>query len=154
MAASFQFLYRESEGVIDRRAWWMAIWPPIAIVAAMTLLWVAIAPRETRDLGRESLFSFSVLAVHAYFIVYAFAVLLCAVAQYFVSAKRFSDRARPQGLAGLLPFALLVAGAANWYQPLSEGSMPEALTWIFDAIALGVAGWTIAELGFGESRKA
>ena len=60
---------------------------------------------------------------------------------------------QPGGLAGLAPFALLVAGAANWYQPRSEGWMPEFMTYVFDLAALGVALWTIWDLGFGQSRR-
>ncbi len=56
------------------------------------------------------------------------------MAEYFVSAKRFADRGKPPALAGLVPFSLLIAGAANWYQPRSEGTMPEALTYAFDAL--------------------
>ena len=93
------------------------------------------------------------MATHVYFLAYAFALILCAVAEYFVSAKRFADRGKPAALAGLAPFALLLAGAANWYQPRSEGTMPEALTWAFDAVALGIVAWNVIELGFGASRR-
>ena len=75
------------------------------------------------------------MATHAYFLVYAFALILCAVAEYFVSAKRFADRGKPPALAGLAPFSLLLAGAAHWYQPRSEGTMPEGLVYVFDALA-------------------
>ena len=69
------------------------------------------------------------------------------MAEYFVSAKRFTDRGMPPALAGLAPFALLIAGAAHWYQPRSEGEMPEALAWVFDAAALAVIAWNVYELG-------
>ena len=65
--------------------------------------------------------------MHVYFIVYSFALIFCAVAEYFVSAKRFADRGKPPALAGLAPFSLLLAGAAHWFQPRSEGAMPEGL---------------------------
>jgi hypothetical protein len=151
-AARFRFLYRQGEGVLAPREWAAAAWPPVAIVAAMTLIWVAIAPNGPRDLSQESLFSLGVVAAHAYFMVYAFAILICAVAEYFVSAKRFADRGKPPALAGLAPFSLLVAGAAHWYQPRSEGAMPAALSYVFDVIALAIVGWNIVELGFGPSR--
>jgi hypothetical protein len=82
-----------------------------------------------------------------------FALFLCAVAQYFVNAKRFADLGRPQGFAGLALFALFVAGAADWYQPRSEGTMPTWLAWLFDAAALGVVIWSVFELGFVEGRR-
>ena len=152
-AERFRFLYRQAEGVIDRRAWARASLAPAAIALAMTAIWLAIAPTGPRDLGRESLFDPLVAAVHLYFLVYAFALILCAVAEYFVSAKRFADRGKPPALAGLLPFSLLVAGAADWYQPRSEGTMPEGFVYVFAALAVAIVAWNGIELGFGASRR-
>jgi uncharacterized membrane protein YhaH (DUF805 family) len=144
----FRFLYRQGEGAIDRREWVLASWPPVAIALAMTAVWLLIAPRQARDLSHESFVDFSVIATYGYLIVYAFALLLCAVAEYFVSAKRFADRGRSPALAGLAPFSVFVAAAASWYQPRSEGAMAPWGVYAFDAIALAVLIWTIAELGF------
>ncbi len=152
-AADFRFLYRQGEGVIGPALWARASAPPVALALALTGLAIFIAPDRPRDLASEAFINFAIVATHVYFLVYAFALILCAVAEYFVSAKRFADRGKPPALAGLAPFALLLAGAAHWYQPRSEGAMPEALTWAFDAVALGIVGWNIIELGFGASRK-
>jgi uncharacterized membrane protein YhaH (DUF805 family) len=149
----FRFLYRQGEGAIDRRQFWMASWPPLAIAFELTLIWLAIMPRQARDLSHENLVDWRVAATFAYLMVYVFALFLCAIAEYFVSAKRFADRGRMQALAGLAPFALFVAGAAHWYQPRSEGTMPDWLAWIFDAVALGILIWTVAELGFGAGKR-
>jgi uncharacterized membrane protein YhaH (DUF805 family) len=149
----FRFLYRQGEGTIDRRQFWLASWPPITIAIALTLVWLVVMPRQARDLSRENLIDWGVAASFAYLMVYVFALFLCAIAEYFVSAKRFADLGRPQAFAGLAPFALFLAGAANWYQPRSEGTMPDWLTWVFDALALGVLIWTIAELGFAEAKS-
>ena len=151
--ADFRFLYRQGEGVIGRASWARASVPPVAIALALTALAIFIAPDKPRDLGNQDFADVGIVATHVYFLAYAFALILCAVAEYFVCAKRFADRGRPQGLAGLAPFALFLAGAANWYQPRSEGTMPGWLTWAFDAAALGVLAWTIAELGFGVGRR-
>jgi hypothetical protein len=150
---NFRFMYRQGEGVIGPASWARASLPPIAIALALTWLTLFIAPDKPRDLGREAFIDVSVVATHVYFLAYAFALILCAVAEYFVSAKRFTDRGKPAALAGLAPFALLLAGAASWYQPRSEGTMPEALTWVFDALALGIVAWNVIELGFGASRR-
>ena len=117
-------------------------------------VWLVIAPRQVRDLSREELIDLGVIATYAYLIVYAFALLLCAVAEYFVSAKRFADLGRPPALAGLAPFSLFVAAAANWYQPRSEGTMPPWLTWAFDAVALAVLIWTVARTRLRRGRRA
>ncbi len=152
-AERFRFLYRQAEGVIDRRAWARASLPPVAIALLLTAIWLAIAPRGPRDLAREAFVDPVVVATHVYFLVYSFALILCAVAEYFVSAKRFADRGRPPALAGLAPFSLLLAGAAHWYQPRSEGTMPEGLAYAFDAVAIAILAWNVIELGFGASRR-
>lgn len=150
----FRFLYRQGEGIIDRRTWRRAVWPPVAIALVATLVWLLVAPRQMRDLAREGLIDLRVVGAYVYLIVYAFVLLLCAIAEYFVSAKRFADRGQPPALAGLAPFALFFAAAAHWYQPRSEGLMPAWLAWVFDALAFGVVSWTIAQLGFAPSRVA
>ncbi|MBV8472021.1 MAG: hypothetical protein JO234_01280 [Hyphomicrobiales bacterium] len=152
-AERFRFLYREAEGVIDRGVWARASVRPVGIALVMTLIWIAIAPDAPRDLNRESFIDARVIAIHAYALVYAFALIFCAIAEYFASAKRFADRGKPRSLAGLLPFSLFLAGAANWYQPRSEGIMPGWLTYAFDALAIAIIVWNVVELGFGESRK-
>jgi hypothetical protein len=152
--ANFRFLYRQAEGVIDAPTWLRASFPPIALALGLLVIALLIAPDQPRDLASEPLFDAKVIATHIYFLVCAFAVILCAVAEYFVSAKRFTDRGKPAALAGLAPFALLLAGAAHWYQPRSEGTMPEALTYVFYAVAAGIIAWNVIELGFGASRRA
>ena len=119
----------------------------------LTIVAFAVAPNAPRDLAHEAFIDPLVVARHAYLIVYAFALILCAVAEYFVSAKRFADRGKPPALAGLAPFSLLIAGAAYWYQPRSEGTMPEGLVSVFDALAVAILAWNVIELGFGASRR-
>jgi uncharacterized membrane protein YhaH (DUF805 family) len=148
---NFRFLYRQGEGCIGRRQWWLASAPPTVVAVALTLIWIAIAP-PARDLAHEQLFIGGVAARYAYLIVYSFVLLLSAVMQYFVSAKRFSARELPSSLAGVLPFAIFVAAAANWYQPRSEGAEPAWISWLFDLAALAAVGWTIYELGLAKDR--
>jgi uncharacterized membrane protein YhaH (DUF805 family) len=152
LAQRFRFLYRQGEGRIDARQWRGASWPPAALALALTLVWLMIAPRQ-RDLAHEDLINWGIAATYAYLIVYVFVLFLCAVAEYFVCAKRFVDRGRPAAFAGLAPFALFLAGAAHWYQPRSDGTMPLWLAYGFDAAALAVLAWTIVELGFREGAQ-
>jgi hypothetical protein len=150
----FRFLYRQTEGFIDRATWIRASIPPVGVALALTAIAWAIAPDRPRDLATQAFIDPRIIATHAYFIAYAFALLICAVAEYFLSAKRFADRGKPAAFAGFAPFALLLAGAANWYQPRSEGYMPEALTYVFDLVAIGVIAWNVVELGLRAGRKA
>jgi hypothetical protein len=152
--ADFRFLYRQGEGTIGRAEWARASAAPVGVALALTAVALVIAPDRPRDLASQDFADFAIVATHAYFLAYGFALIFCAIAEYFVSAKRFADRGKPAALAGLAPFSLLLAGAANWYQPRSEGTMPEALTWLFDAAAAGVVVWNVIELGFGASRRA
>ena len=152
-AARFRFLYREGEGVVGRREWALASVGPVGIALALTVVALVLAPNAPRDLARESFIDPLTVARHAYLIVYAFALILCAVAEYFVSAKRFADRGKPPALAGLAPFSLLIVGAAYWYQPRSEGTAPEGLVTAFAALAVAIIAWNVIELGFGASRR-
>ncbi len=143
------FLYRRSEGTIGRRDWALASLPLAAILIVLTAIWIAIMPREARD-PSQGLVDLGVAARYMYLVVYAFIVLLCAVAQYFVSAKRFAELGKPQALAGIAPFAIFIAAAANWYEPRSEGWGPHWLSLLLDAVALAAVAWNIVELGFGK----
>ena len=152
-AARFRFLYRESEGTIGGREWALASVAPVGVALVLTVIAFAVAPSAPRDLAHEAFIDPLTVARHAYLIVYSFALILCAVAEYFVSAKRFADRGKPPALAGLAPFSLLIAGAAYWYQPRSEGTAPEGLVYLFAAFAFAVVVWNVIELGFGASRR-
>jgi len=148
----FRFLYRQTDGVIDRVTWARASIGPLGIAFLLTVIAWLVAPNQPRDLGSQGFFSLGMVLAHAYLILYGFALFVCAVAEYFVSAKRFRDRGRPAELAGLAPFALLVTGAAHWFQPRSEGAMPEWATTGFDIVALAIVIWTLVELAFGRRR--
>ncbi|MGO4873048.1 MAG: hypothetical protein ACLPGW_21015 [Roseiarcus sp.] len=152
-AERFRFLYRQAEGAIDRGVWARASLPPVGIALVMTAIALAIAPRAPRDLAHEAFIDPVVVATHLYFLVYAFALIFCAVAEYFVSAKRFADRGRPAALAGLAPFSLFLAAAAHWYAPRSEGAAPAWLPYAFDAAAIAIVAWNVIELGFAASRR-
>ena len=147
------FLYRRADGAIGRGEWALASLGPTIVLVALTLIWFAIMPRQERDLSR-GLIDLGVAARYLYLIVYAFVVLVCAVAQYFVSAKRFVDLDKPPALAGVAPFALFLAAAANWYEPRSEGLAPHWVILALDAIAIAAVIWNIVELGFVNGRGA
>ena len=150
--ARFRFLYRQGEGTVGPREWLGASALPLGIVLGLSLIWLAVAPREARDLTHEGLIDWRLPLVYAYLMVFALALIVCAVAEYFLSAKRFADRGKPPALAGLAPFCLLLAGAAHWYQPRSEATMPEWGVWVFDVLALSMVAWNVLELGFWPGR--
>ena len=146
-APTFRFLYREADRPIGPGLWARASALPVGIALALTALAWALAPGP-RDLATQPFISVSIVAVYSYLLVYGFALILLAVMQYFVSAKRFLDLGKAPGWAGLAPFALLVAGAAVWFQPRSEGLMPGWAVYPIYALAAGILVWNVAELGF------
>jgi hypothetical protein len=148
MASQFHFLYREEAGAIGPGRWARASALPVGAALILTLVAWGIAPQGPRDLGSQPFISFEIVAVHAYLMAYGFALILLAVMQYFVSAKRFRDLGKAPALAGLAPFCLLLAAAAHWYQPRSDGTMPAWSVYPFDALALAVIVWNVVELGF------
>ncbi len=151
-APTFRFLYRETEGAIGPGLWARASAWPVGIALAMTALAWAIAPGP-RDLATQPFFSLSIVAVHAYFIVYGFA-LICARRRAIFRQRQALRRSRQVAdLGGAGAVRLLLAGAAAWFQPRSEGAMPEWAVWPFYALAAGVVIWNIAELGFARSKS-
>ena len=144
----FHFLYRTDKGTIDRARWGAAALPIVIIFVVATSMVGFALPYSNRPLSERALFDPATFAANAYIIVYAFALLLLAVSWVNLGAKRFRDRGRPAplGLAGLLPLAALVAGAADWLQPRVAEVMPRWIVWGCDAIVIVVALWTIAEM--------
>ncbi len=147
----FRFLYRQSEGRIDAATWRFYVLPPVGLAIVMTLVWFAIAPSGPRDMATQPFFDLASVIIYAYFLIYVFALLLCAISYYFISAKRFYDIGMPASFAGIALMALFVAGAAHWYQPRSEGAMTIASIWHVDTVAVAVAFGTAGALGFRNS---
>ena len=135
----FRFLYRQGEGTINRTEFWQASCPPVAVAAALMLSLFLIAPSKSNDLSLAG--GIRVTAAFAYLMFCLFALFLCVISQYFVSAKRFADRGKPPALAGLAPFANFLASNAHWYLPVWAAQ-------VLDAVAAVIAVWTIVELGF------
>jgi len=156
----FAFLYRQGDGVIGARQWAKAAWPPAAMALVVVALWALASPPAPIPLSERQLAEPGAVLALAYFIAYSFAAvvsvfiaLLLAVAEYFVCAKRFRDRGLPAALAGVAPFSILLAGAAHWYVLRAGDPAIGRLPYLFDALAIAACGWTVFELGFGDSRS-
>jgi hypothetical protein len=151
----FAFLYRQGEGVLDASQWARAAWPPAAIALAVVGVWVLLAPGTPEPLSDKELAGPTAVVALAYFIAYMllavlsiFFVLLLAVAEYFVCAKRFRARSLPTSLAGLAPFSILFAWAVHWYVRTAGDLSVAVLPAIFAVVAALICGWSIFELGF------
>ena len=81
--------------------------------------------------------------------VYAFAMILAAVCYYNVSAKRFRDRGRRGLWASVLPLAVLLTGALDWFIPRSLGDVPAWWGAVALVVLLVLAVWNVLDLGFG-----
>lgn len=144
----FRFLYRTDKGRIDRAGWLRAAAPLALSFAFTTAVVLAVLPWANRPLSERAFFDPAALAANTYIIAYAALTILTGISWVNLGAKRFRDRERPAplGLAGLLPLAMLVAGAAAWLQPRVAEVMPRATVWACEAALVVVAIWTLAEM--------
>ncbi len=150
--SGFRFLFRSDQGRIDARTWWRGSAGLGAILAALTAIWVYLSPAAHRDLGTTPFLAWWTLAAYIYLLLYAFAVLLIAICHTNLSAKRWRDRGRPASLAGLLPLAALVSGAAHWLQPRVEQFIPYWYVLGTDLLFAAIVVWTVIELGLDRPR--
>lgn len=151
--SGFFFLFRSDLGRIDRATWWKGVAIIVGPLALMTLGWRALSALPQHGMAQSAVIDPAALLVDAYHIVYGLAIILAAICFYNLSAKRFRDRGRPRSLAGVPPFAILLAGAAHWFQPRSQGEEAAFVPFLFDALVVLVALWSVAELGFRASAK-
>ncbi len=150
----FRFLYRSDQGRIDSLTWLRGVRALALALVPFGLIWMVLAPYADHDITSTPFFVPQTVLAYAFAILYAFVVLIVAVSYVNLSAKRFRDlgRAPAVGLAGLAPFAALFAGAAHWLQPRVAEAMARGWVWGADAIFIGVALWTLYELGLQPSK--
>ncbi len=147
-----RFLYRMDQGRIDGATWVRGAGALAAILAPLTLIWLALRPHIVHDLSKSPLFAPEIFAAYAYALSYAFVLILIAASYVNLSAKRFRDRGRPAplGLASLFPLAVLLVGAAHLapiLHPSVAETMPSWFVGSLDAALVVAALWTIVELG-------
>jgi hypothetical protein len=154
-AARFRFLFREDSGEIDRATWkryaaWIA-----GFVFAITLPWAWARGHIQHDLAKDPLFAPQILAAYLYASFYGFALILAGVSYMNLSTKRFRALRwpSPRGLASLVPLIAFFTGAlrlAPILSPLIADLAPTWAVWGMEALFMGVAGWTVWELGVKE----
>lgn len=147
-SGGFRFLYRTEAGRIPRAIWVRGALPLLLVLSGLTAVLRQALRFTNKPLGERAFIDGPTIAAHVYIVVYAAAALLIAISWVNLSAKRFRDRGRqaPLALAGLLPLAAFVAGAAHWLQPRVAEVMPRWSVTTLDALALVVLVWTIAEM--------
>lgn len=147
-ASGFRFLYRTDQGRIDRAGWLRAAAPLALSFGVTTAIMLTVLPWSNRPLTERAFFDPAALAANAYILGYAALTIFTAISWVNLGAKRFRDRGRPAplGLAGLLPLAMLVAGAAAWLQPRVAEVMPRWTVWACEAAMVAVAVWTALEM--------
>ena len=145
--ANFRFLFRQDQGTISRGVWWAGTLALGILLAALTLVWFALSSGAHRSLDATNLIDARTAFTYLYLVIYAVAFLLIAVSHYNLSAKRFRARGKPAGLAGLLPLAALLTGAAHWIAPRVGDAMPGWTVPTIDFAMLVIVIWTMLELG-------
>lgn len=148
-----RFLYRNEEGVIDRRVWWLGVIPLAAILFVMTAIWLVLSPYAKRGLDERAFIDAMTITAYLYLAVFAFAVIFLCVCFVILSMKRLRDRGRPPGLASALPLAALLAGAANWLEPQVDGTLVAVLAIMSWAALAAALTWTIVEMGVLEGKR-
>jgi uncharacterized membrane protein YhaH (DUF805 family) len=152
MAALFsnegaRFLYRNDQGTIDRRTWWLGTAPLAFVLVILTLIWMLLAPNARHDLGEKPLFDAAVFGTYLYVFLYAFAILLISVSFTNLSAKRLRDLNLPTPLGSVLPFAALLTGGYHWMQMRVVEVLPNWTLYVVDGLLLCVLAWCIVQMG-------
>ena len=148
---SFAFLFRTDRGRIDRAVWWRGSVPLALLAVAMTGVWLLLRPYASHDLATTAFIRLPTIVAFVYLIVFAFGLILLAVCEYNLSAKRFHDRGRPRALAAVLPLSIFGASALIWFIPRSFGEVPDWASPASLVVVLLVFGWNVWDLGFGAS---
>jgi uncharacterized membrane protein YhaH (DUF805 family) len=149
---NFRFLYRQDQGRIDRRAFWIASLPILMILTVMTLVWLAVKPQGARDLSSGVFFDAPTAFAYAYLLVYTACMMLGAIMFYFVGAKRLRDGARPPWLAAAPFLMVYAAGAVHWAAPRSDGGVGPLALWAVDVLAIASVVWAVLDMGLRKSR--
>ena len=144
---SFAFLFRRDEGVVDRRTWWGGTLALYLALAVMALGWWQIGGWAQRPANPTPALIARTGFTYLYLFAFAASVLLIAICQYNLSAKRFRALAYPPALAGLLPLSALLAGAIHWLAPGIGPAMPGWGVAAADIALLAVLAWNILILG-------
>lgn len=144
-----RFGFRTDQGRIDAAAWRQGTLFLAVPLAVLTLIWFVLAPFTQHDLARTPFLAWGTMAAFIYLMFYAFAILLIAICHYNLSAKRWRDRGWrfPGALAGLLPIAALISGAAHWLQPREAEIISYWYVAGIDFALVAVIAWNAVELG-------
>lgn len=149
-----RFGFRTDKGRIGARTWLEGALLLGAVLAVLTMIWILVEPYAHRQLASDSaLFELKTFLAFLYLLFYAFAVIFIGISFYNLSAKRWRDRGRSAGFAGLPLVLALVAGSVHWLQPRVADVMS---IWYAVAADLGFAGvliWTAVELGLRPPRE-
>ncbi|RFB79535.1 DUF805 domain-containing protein [Methylovirgula sp. 4M-Z18] len=144
---NLRFLFREDQGVIDRRTWWLAVtllgavWIIAALIA--TALRYAIVSAVMRlDNSTNMLELMQKMTFSGIFNIVMILVYVC---YYFVSAKRFRDLGRSPYLGLILPAAIYLAAS---FGPVLNAFFPPYGSWLAGVCLSLVAFWNVVVLGF------
>ena len=146
----FGFLFRRDDGVISRGIWWRGTLALLAPLLALTLVWLVIGAGAHTGFDASQAVIARTGLTYLYLVVFAAGILLIAICQYNLNAKRFRARRRLPGLAGVLPLAALLTGAVHWLAPRMDEAMPGWAVAGVDAAMLAVVVWNVVDLGITE----
>lgn len=151
---SARFLFRSDEGRIGAGVWLRGFVFLAALLIVLTAIWLGVAPLGRRDLSQRAFVDPLTIAVYVYLLLYAVATILIGVSYVNLSLKRLRAAGLPTAISGLLPLAMLLAGAAHWLQPRVADVFPRAVVHAADALLVLVALGSVALMARGAKGEA
>lgn len=136
---SAHFLFRSDEGRIGPGVWMRGALLLAVLFLALTRVWLGLAPFANRSLAQRAFVDPLTIAVYLYLFAYAIATILIGVSYVNLSIKRLRAAGQPTAIAGLLPLAALIAGAAHWLHPRVSDVFPIWIAYAADAVLIAVA---------------
>jgi len=136
---SAHFLFRSDEGRIGAALWLRGCAVLAALFLVFSGVWQALSPYAHRSLAQRAFVDPLTIGVYLYLFAYAIATLLIGVSYVNLSIKRLRAAGQPTAIAGLLPLAALIAGAAHWLHPRVSDVFPIWIAYVADAALFAVA---------------
>ncbi len=144
---NLRFLFREDQGVIDRRTWWLAVtmlgvvWI-IAALVATALRYAIVSAVMSLDDTTNML---ALMQKTTFSGIFNIVMILVYVCYYFVSAKRFRDLGRSPYLGLILPATMYLAAS---FGPFLDAFIAPYGSWLVHVVLAIVAAWNVLILGF------
>lgn len=142
-----RFLFRTEDGEIDAATWRFHTAWLLAVLVAMTAIWLVLRPYTRHDLHTTAFFAPLTIVAFTYLMIFAAAVLFIAVSWTMLTIKRLRARRLPTVLAVAVPLLALFAASLHALQPQTPDVISIWYVVALDALLALAVIWTAVELG-------